>query len=68
MKCDERADSELLEVIELAKKFLEQQRKLGLRNIPVSRSTLAALESFGGGAGEDTAAGLKELSDRKSVV
>lgn len=65
MKCDERANGELLEVIELAKKFLQKQRELGLRQINVSRSTLAVLDSLSSVADDrpkDAAAAIKELA------
>jgi DNA polymerase len=65
MKYDERATSELLEVIELAKEFLQRQKALGLRQVSLSRPALAALETFSAGAGEtsrDAAAALRELA------
>ena len=45
MKHDDRANDELLEVIELAKKFLEQEKQRGLQQISVSRETWGELEA-----------------------
>lgn len=45
MKHDERASGELLEVIELAKKFLEQEKQRGLQQISVRRETWGELEA-----------------------
>ncbi|GAB4333914.1 MAG: uracil-DNA glycosylase [Candidatus Abyssubacteria bacterium] len=44
MKHDERADAELLEIIELAKQFLEQEKRRGLQSAVIGRETWAALE------------------------
>jgi uracil-DNA glycosylase family 4 len=64
MKYDERADDELLEVIGLAKEFLERQKTLGLRHITLSRKTFADLETLASDASEDSidaAAAIREL-------
>jgi len=45
VKHDDRASGELLEVIELAKKFLEQEKQRGLQQISVSRETWGELEA-----------------------
>ena len=43
MKHDKHADAELLEVIELAKQFLDQEKKRGLEQIRMRPETLEAL-------------------------
>ncbi len=45
MKHDDRANDELLEVIELAKKFLEQEKQRGLQQISVRGETWGELEA-----------------------
>jgi DNA polymerase len=67
MKHDERADAELLEVIELAKEFLEQEKRRGLQNAMVGRETWAAFEAAISQTGEaerrkDSAAMLDDLA------
>ena len=43
MKHDEHANAELLEVIELAKQFLDQEKERGLEQIMMRPETLEAL-------------------------
>jgi DNA polymerase len=63
MKHDEHATAELLEVIELAKKFLQQQKALGLKSVRLNSSTAALLEDFGSGEKlKDPAEALKKLA------
>jgi DNA polymerase len=65
MKHDERASQELLEVIELAKSFLQRQKNLGLRQISLNRATWAALDTLFAPTGEkpeDAAAAIKKLA------
>lgn len=45
MKHDALASAELLEVIELAKEFLEQEKRRGLQQVMMSRETWGALEA-----------------------
>jgi len=67
MKHDERAGAELIEVIEMAKQFLEQEKRRGLEQVQMRRETWTALGAAA--ARPDTAqeemdpvALLKELS------
>lgn len=67
MKHDESAGAELLEVIELAKQFLEREKKRGLELIRMRPETWGALEAAGQRTDPvqeegDPAALLKELS------
>jgi len=67
MKHDERAGAELIEVIEMAKQFLEQEKRRGLEQVQMRRETWTALGAAAArpeGAQEemDPVALLKELS------
>ncbi|RJP17496.1 MAG: uracil-DNA glycosylase [Candidatus Abyssobacteria bacterium SURF_5] len=66
MKHDERASAELLEVIELAKRFLEQQKTLGLQKIRLSRAALSELDNVASSDSaerqRDAAAAIAELA------
>ena len=74
MKHDKHASDELLEVIELAKEFLEQEKKRGLKHITMSRETWGALEAAAESRRpaavksdkKDAAALLEELEARAS--
>jgi DNA polymerase len=68
MKHDDRASAELLEVIELAKQFLEREKLRGLQHVVMGRETWGALEAAVTRAAtsaerKDSARLLKELDE-----
>jgi len=68
MKHDERASSELLEVIELTRQFLEREKLRGLQHVVMGRETWGALEAavqkaHGSVQRKDAAHALKQLSE-----
>jgi DNA polymerase len=65
MKHDERASAELVEVIEMATRFLEREKERGLEMVRMGRETWTALEAADSGKG---AAAVEEKRDPAALL